>query len=201
MKNFAFFSLFSLFLCPLLLASDMLIDQQAPNFSVKGHDGEVYQLEQLRGSTIILEWYNRDCPFVRKFYNVGEMQRLQQKYAENAVWFKVVSSAPGEQGHMDAAKTAENLKKENSHVRAVLIDEDGTVGRAFSARTTPQIVIIDGEGVVRYNGAIDSIPSTNPDDISKARNYLVQAMNELIAGKEVSIKRSRPYGCSVKYKN
>lgn len=199
MRNIFKLLIISLFFSPLLLASEMLIDQKAPDLTVKGHDGKEYQLSKLRGSMVILEWYNRDCPFVRKFYDVGEMQKLQQKYGEHATWFKVVSSAPGKQGHMNPAKTKENVEKEKAQVQAVLIDEDGKMGQAFGARTTPQMVIIDSEGIVRYNGAIDSIPSTNADDIAKARNYLAQAMDELIAGKEVSVKRSRPYGCSVKY--
>ena len=177
----------------------MGIDQKAFEFEATGQDGKTYKLSELSGQKVILEWYNRDCPFVRKFYDAGEMQRLQKKHSENAVWFKVVSSKPGSQGHMDAQKTIKNMKKEKAQVKAVLIDEEGVIGRAFGARTTPQMVIIDEQGIVRYNGAIDSIPSTNSADIEKARNYLNLAMNDLMAGNEVSIKRTRPYGCSVKY--
>lgn len=175
------------------------IDSPAPDFKAVGHDGETYQLSDLQGQRVILEWYNRDCPFVRKFYDVGKMQEYQKQYAEHAVWLTVVSSREGAQGYMNAAKTKENVEKEKSQAKVVLIDEDGTIGKAYGAKTTPQIVLIDEQGVLRYNGAIDSIPSANSEDIEKARNYLQLGMDELIAGDELTVKRSNPYGCSVKY--
>lgn len=173
--------------------------EQAFSFEGTAQDGTIYKLEDLKGQRVILEWYNRDCPFVRKFYNVGEMQRLQEKHADHAVWLTVVSSREGTQGHMNPEDTTKNMKKEEMKSKAVIIDESGVIGKAFDARTTPQIVIIDEEGVIRYNGAIDSISSANSDDIEKARNYLNLAMAELVEGKEVTINRTNPYGCSVKY--
>lgn len=175
------------------------VDTSAPEFKVKAQDGKTYQLSDFEGQRIILEWYNRDCPFVRKFYDVGKMQEYQKQYSDEAVWLTVVSSREGTQGYMDAKKTQENIKKEKSQAKAVLIDQDGTMGQAYGAKTTPQIAIIDEKGVLRYNGAIDSIPSVNSDDIEKARNYLQLAMDQLIAGDELSVKRTNPYGCSVKY--
>lgn len=200
-KSFIFTFLLSLI--GLSQASELEINAQAPEFSVKGQDGKTYTLSEMRGQYVILEWYNRDCPFVRKFYDVNKMQELQKKYnsMDNVSWFKIVSSAPGEQGHMNPKDTKKNMKKEKSQVVATLLDEDGVVGRAYNARTTPQMVIIDPQGVVRYDGAIDSIRSTSSDDIPKATNFLDQAMTELLAGNPVSVSRTQPYGCSVKYKN
>lgn len=195
--SFATLCLISLFFSANLSSAE--VDTLAPDFTVEGHDGKTYKLSELRGQRVILEWYNRDCPFVRKFYDVGKMQELQKKYKENAVWLTVVSSNVGKQGYMTAEQTKVNVQEEDKASRVVLLDTDGTIGRAYDAKTTPQIVIIDEEGVLRYNGAIDSIRSANSDDIAKARNYLELAMADLKAGRDVQIKRTPPYGCSIKY--
>lgn len=174
--------------------------QPAPDFTVMDATGKQHRLSDYRGQTVILEWLNHDCPYVRKHYNSGNMQRLQQKYtSQGVVWFSIVSSAPGKQGHFPNDVHMQHAREKGSHANAILVDLDGTVGRAYSAQTTPQMVIITPEGTLRYNGAIDDKPTARLADIEGAHNYLETAMNEIAAGQAVSRPTTQPYGCTVKY--
>lgn len=178
-----------------------VVDKAAPTFRLPAADGGEVSLEDFRGKTVVLEWTNHQCPFVKKHYGGGNMQRMQKKFAdEGVVWLSIISSKEGKQGHVSPAK-ALALSAERGAVPAhVLIDEPGDVGRAYAAKTTPHMYVIDKDGVLRYMGGIDSIPSGNPADIPKAVSYIDVVVPEVLAGKtELSYTVTRPYGCSVKY--
>lgn len=176
------------------------VDEAAPEFTLMASDGNEHSLSDFEGQVVVLEWLNHDCPFVRKFYGAGEMQRLQETYTdEGVVWLSIISSAPGKQGHLSPAGINEAIEEHGSRQTAVLIDEDGDVGRSYNARTTPHMFVIDAEGILRYDGAIDDQPSANPATIEGAENYVVQALDAVLNGNEVALGTTRPYGCSVKY--
>ncbi|NNU16914.1 redoxin domain-containing protein [Parvularcula sp. ZS-1/3] len=187
-------------LVSLLALAAPIPGQAAPTFTeVSAQNGEI-SLEQFEGKTVVLEWTNDGCPFVKKHYNANNMQQLQKRAAaEEIVWIQVISSAPGKQGHADAARATHLNEDRGAKPAYVLLDEDGSMGRAYAAKTTPHMFVIDGEGMVRYNGAIDTIPSSNPDDIPNAQNYVSAALSQMKDGGEVVTKVSKPYGCSVKY--
>lgn len=176
------------------------VGKAAPDFSAVASDGKTYTLSELRGQRVILEWTNHDCPYVRKHYNSGNMQALQQEAAaQDYLWLSIISSAPGKQGHVDADEANALSSKREASPSAVLFDESGDIGKAYGARTTPHMYIVDEDGTLLYAGGIDDKPTSNPDDIATSTNYVRQAMAELEAGKAVSVTASRPYGCSVKY--
>ncbi len=171
----------------------------APDFTLTDVAGNEHTLHDHLGSIIILEWTNYDCPFVRKFYNPGVMQEWQKAMADQGiVWLTICSSAPGTQGHFSQEVWKQRME-DWSVVAPVLLDESGDVGRAFGARVTPHMYVIDTEGRIAYQGAIDSIRSVNPDDIERADNYVKAAVEALLAGEEVEITDTTPYGCTVKY--
>jgi hypothetical protein len=148
----------------------------------------------------VLEWLNHGCPFVKKHYSSGNMQSLQKKYGEKGVvWLSVVSSAPGKQGYNlpdDANALSTEMKAAPA---AVLLDPTGEVGKLYDARTTPHMFVINPEGVIIYNGAIDDKRSTDVEDISTSKNYVAAALDEAMSGKPVTVAATQPYGCSVKY--
>jgi peroxiredoxin len=179
-----------------------VVGQPSPNFSLSDSNGKNRSLNDYKGKFVVLEWTNKDCPFVKKHYGSGNMQATQKKAEEmGAVWFTVISSAPGNQGYLTASQVNDYRKEHSVNSKATLLDPEGKVGHLYDARTTPQIVIIDPKGVVIYNGAIDDRPSPDPDSLNGATNYAIQALDQAMAGKEVSVSTSRPYGCSVKYAN
>lgn len=174
--------------------------EAAPAFTLTDAHGEEHSLSDYEGKIVVLEWVNHGCPFVVKFYAGGHMQAMQEEMAEKGVvWLSICSSAPNTQGWMSREDQAKTIEEKNIKAKAVLIDEDGTVGRAYGARTTPHMYVIDGEGKLRYQGAIDSIRSTRASDIEKADNYVRAAVEAILAGEEVDPKQTQPYGCSVKY--
>ncbi len=173
----------------------------APAFTLPDGHGNEHSLSDFEGKIVVLEWVNHGCPFVVKFYRGGHMQALQAEMAEKGVvWLSICSSAPGKQGWMTAEDQLRTIEEKEINAHAVLIDEDGTVGRAYGARTTPHMYVIDTEGKLVYQGAIDSVRSTNPADIPEARNYVREAVAALQAGEPVPVAQTQPYGCSVKYK-
>lgn len=181
-------------------ASEAKLGSPAPSFALTDTDGIERSLSDYRGKTVVLEWLNHDCPFVKKHYDSGNMPKLQEKYTDRGVvWLSVNSSAPGKQGHYAPAEANRLSERKNSAATAVLLDPEGRVGRAYGAKTTPHMFVIDPEGKLRYAGAIDSIPSTDKADVAKADNYVTAALDALLAGEEVDPKVTRPYGCSVKY--
>ncbi len=176
------------------------IGQPAPSFSGVDSQGRTHQLADYRGRTVILEWTNHDCPYVQKHYDSGNMQALQRAAtADGAVWLTVISSAPGKQGHVSARQADALTRQRNAAPSAVILDESGAIGRAYGAKTTPHMYIIDARGTLVYMGGIDDRASTDPADIAGARNHVRAALDELKAGKPVSQASTRPYGCSVKY--
>jgi hypothetical protein len=182
------------------LAAAPQVGQPAPAFSGVDTAGKTWSLADLKGQPVILEWTNHDCPYVRKHYDTDNMQALQKDATtQGYLWLSVISSAPGKQGHVAPSQADELTTSRGAAPTAVLIDEAGTIGRAYDARTTPHMYLIDGEGTLRYMGAIDDRPTTNPADVAGATNYLRAAMADLAAGGEVAQAVTRPYGCSVKY--
>lgn len=174
--------------------------QAAPGFSLKDVQGNTYRLEDFKGKIVLLEWTNPDCPFVKKFYDVKAMQKWQADYtAKGVVWLSVNSSASGKQGHYSPADLAARLLGEGFAGTAALMDTDGAVGRLYGAQTTPHIFIIDSTGKLVYQGAIDDKPGTSAADISTARNYAAEVLDQLLAGGPVTVESNKSYGCSVKY--
>ncbi len=149
---------------------------------------------------MVLEWSNDGCPFVQKHYGSGNMQALQKAYtARNVAWLTVLSSAPGKQGHVDGPGANRLSSVRGAAPTAVLLDDSGALGKRYDAKTTPHLFVIDGNGVLAYAGAIDSIPSADADDVAKATPYLKQALDAVLAGKPVAQPATPPYGCSIKY--
>ena len=172
----------------------------APDFTLTDTQGKTHALSDFAGKTVVLEWVNKDCPFVKKFYGSGMMQEWQGKAEEaGVVWLSICSSAPGKQGHLSAEAWNDHIAAAKMASSAVLIDEDGTVGKQYAAKTTPHIYVIDSTGVLRYQGAIDDTPSTDADDISGATNYLSDALNAIARDVPIEETDTKPYGCSVKY--
>lgn len=176
------------------------VGQPAPAFSATDTNGVARDLASLKGKVVVLEWTNADCPFVRKHYGATNMQKLQKEAtAAGAVWLSVISSAPGEQGHVDAARANELTASRGAAPTGIILDPDGTIGRAYVAQTTPHMYIIDQQGVLRYMGGIDSIASTQVADIGKAQPYFREAFLAVSQGQPVKNAVTRPYGCTVKY--
>jgi AhpC/TSA family len=184
-------------------ASGAVVGQAAPNFSLKDVNGKTVSLADFKGKPVVLEWVNPGCPFVKKHYaNPGNMQGLQKESGTQAVaWLAINSTEPGHGDYMEPAKLAAWYKSNGGSPTAVLMDADGTVGKAYGARTTPHMYVIDAAGKLAYVGAIDSIPSAKVDDIAKANNYVRAALTDIKANKAVATPSSNPYGCSVKYKS
>src|SRR5579862_700831 len=171
-------------------------------FSATDSNGKTEALDQFRGKYVVLEWHNQGCPYTRKHYESGNMQSLQKEWtAKGVVWFTVISSAPGEQGYVTPSQENAYLEKMHASPSAVLMDSDGKVGRLYNAKTTPQMVVIDPEGNLIYDGAIDNKPTPDVDDIRGADNYVNDALTAAMAGKPVATPFTRPYGCSVKYRD
>lgn len=169
-------------------------------FALIDATGQRRALADFHGKFVVLEWFNNDCPFVGKHYGSGNMQRLQATYAAKGVaWLTIISSAPGKQGHVSLEEARAIIAKRKARQTALLLDSDGAVGRLYGAKTTPHMFIIDPQGRVIYAGAIDDHPSTNPDDVPQATNYVQRALDEALNGHPVSMPETTSYGCSVKY--
>ncbi len=183
-----------------IFASDAQIGKAAPDFTLVDSNGNEHSLSDFNGKYVVLEWINYDCPFVQKHYDSGSMQALQKEYTDKGVvWLAVCSSAPGKQGNFSNEEIKERSKKHGANFTAYLIDDSGEVGKMYGAKTTPHMYVINPEGTLIYAGGIDDKPSTDIDDIETATNYVEAALNAAMNGKEVEVKVSRPYGCSVKY--
>jgi peroxiredoxin len=184
----------------LLQAEIPSINDEAPDFTLTDSKGITHSLSDFRGKYVVLEWINVECPFVKKHYEGKNMQMLQKKYTdEDVVWLSICSSADGKQGNLDNNTINSKLSAWGAFMTAYLIDESGSTGKAYGAKTTPDIRIITPEGKIAYIGAIDDTPSTKIEDIPNSINYLDKAMQALMNGNEVDPKITKPYGCSVKY--
>ena len=176
------------------------VGEPAPGFEGTDTGGKVHRLADYRGKTVVLEWTNHDCPYVRKHYSAGNMQAQQREAAaQDIVWLSVISSAPGKQGHVSPEAADELTRSRNAAPHAVILDSEGRLGRTYNAKTTPHMFIIDGTGKLVYMGGIDSIPSSNPADIEKATQYVPAALAQVMDGEPIAKSVTRPYGCSVKY--
>jgi len=192
--------------CVLALVSVPLLaltpGSPAPNFKGTDSNGTVHNLSQYRGKYVVLEWANSGCPYDQKHYMSDNMEALQRQWtSKGVVWLSVLSSAAGEQGSASPAEENEYLKRMKAAPTAALLDATGEIGHLYQAKTTPHIFVIDPQGKLIYQGAIDDKPTTDQADIRGARNYLNEALNAAMAGKPVAMSSTRPYGCSVKYKD
>ena len=182
------------------LAWAVRVGETAPDFTATDSNGKVHHLADYSGKYVVLEWTNRGCPYTQKHYNSGNMQRLQREWTQKGVvWLTVISSAPGTQGYVTAGDENEYVKQMKASPTAVLLDPKGDLGHLYDAKTTPQMFVISPQGILLYDGAIDDRPTTDTADIQGAKNYLSQALEETMAGRQVSVPTTRPYGCSVKY--
>jgi len=174
--------------------------EQAPEFTLTDSKGTSHKLSNFRGKLVVLEWLNHECPFVKKHYSGGNMQKIQKEYtAKGVVWLSIISSAPGKQGHRTGPQADADTKDKDAAPTAVLLDPAGEVGQKYGAKTTPEMFVIDQQGKIIYAGAIDSIKSTDSADIAKAENHVRRALDAALAGKPVPTPKTKPYGCSVKY--
>lgn len=177
------------------------VGEKAPDFTLMDAQGKKHTLKQYAGHYVVLEWVNFGCPFVKKHYDSDNMQALQAAFTgKEVVWLSICSSAPGKQGHFEGEELAKQIEAHGSKAAAYLTDAEGTVGRAYGAKTTPHMFVIDPKGTLIYAGAIDDKPSTDKADIKGASNYVSTALDAAMAGKKVETAVTQAYGCSVKYK-
>ncbi|MCX6969849.1 MAG: thioredoxin family protein [Verrucomicrobia bacterium] len=176
------------------------VGEPAQNFTLKSAAGKEVSLSDFKGKVVVLEWTNPGCPFVKKHYGSGNMQKLQKDAtAKGVVWLSICSSAPGKQGNMSAGDAAKASAENGSAATAYLLDEDGKVGQLYGAKRTPEMYVINKDGTLVYHGAIDDKKTPDPADIAGAKNYVAAALDDVLAGKPVSTPQTEAYGCSVKY--
>jgi len=176
------------------------IGKPAPAFTLPSCESKSVSLADFKGKVVVLEWTNYGCPFVVKHYGSGNMQKLQADATANGViWLSICSSAPKQQGHATPADALKACTEKNSAGTAYLIDESGATGRAYGAKRTPEMYVINADGIIVYHGAIDDKKSVDPADIATAKNFVAAAIDETLAGKPVSTPETEAYGCSIKY--
>ena len=176
------------------------VGKPAPNFSLKDLSGKEHDLSELKGKYVVLEWVNFGCPFVRKHYGSENMQKLQKEFVDKGVvWLSICSSSPGKQGNETPDAAKKGLDQYGSDASAYLVDQEGKVGKLYNAKTTPEMFVVNPEGVLIYAGAIDDKPTPKPETVAVAKNFVKAALNEATSGKPVSVPSTKPYGCSVKY--
>jgi len=178
------------------------VGSAASDFSLPDANGKTHSLSQYKGKYVVLEWFNPECPFVKKHYGSDNMQKLQTEYtSKGVVWLTIDSNAPGTEGNITPEQAQKITSSWKTHQTALLLDPDGKAGRAYGAKNTPHMVLINPDGKIAYEGAIDSKASPNPADIPSSTNYVKAALDESLSGKTVSTPQTKPYGCSVKYKS
>lgn len=192
--------LVALLLCTASLISAARVGEAAPDFTATASNGKSVHLADYRGKYVVLEWHNNGCPYVGKHYKSGNMQRLQKQWtSQGVIWFTILSSAPGKQGYATASEENDYLAKMQAAPTAALLDPSGQIGHLYYAKTSPQMIVINPQGVMIYDGAIDDKPTTDLSDVPGATNYVNRALEQAMAGKPVETAATRPYGCSVKY--
>jgi peroxiredoxin len=176
-----------------LLAQAVQVGSPPPDFAATDTYGKVERLSDYKGKFVVLEWHNRQCPYTKKHYSSGNMQALQKEWTgRGVVRFTVISSAPGQQGYVTAEEENAYVKQVKASPTAVLLDPTGELGHLYSAKTTPHIFIINPQGILIYDGAIDDKPTTDLEDVAGAKNYVSAALQEAMTGKEVAVATSRP---------
>lgn len=176
------------------------VGDPAPGFTLKSASGKDVSLSDFKGRIVVLEWTTPGCPFVKKHYDSGNMQKLQKEAADKGiVWLTICSSGPGKQGYMTPEEALKATSENGLASTAYLMDEDGKVGRLYDAKRTPEMYVINKEGVLVYHGAIDDRKSPDPADIAGAKNHVMAAVEDLLAGKSVGTPKTEAYGCSIKY--
>ena len=178
------------------------VGQAAPDFTLKDANGKTVKLSDFKGKHVVLEWTNPGCPYVQKHYNSGNMPATQKDAVDKGVVWLAINSTEKDSGdYLEPAKLVGWMAQRKSQPTLTLMDEEGTAGKAYGARTTPHMYIVSPQGQLVYAGGIDSIASSDPADIKKAVNYVKQGLAEVVAGKPISTATTRPYGCSIKYKS
>src|SRR5438874_5876225 len=185
----------------LFAADSPPVGSTAPDISATDSKGKAQTLSQYKGKYVVLEWFNPECPFVKKHYGSGNMQKLQEEFTgKGVVWLTIDSNAPGLEGNLTAEQANAKMTEWKTKQTALVLDPDGKVGRSYGAKNTPHMFVINPEGKIVYEGAIDSKATPNPSDIASSTNYVKVALEESLAGRSVSNANTKPYGCSVKYK-
>ena len=202
MKTKLLTSLLTLAASTALFAADSpAVGTNAPDFSLTDSKGKTQSVSQYKGKYVVLEWFNPDCPFVKKHYGSGNMQKLQAEFTgKGVVWLTIDSSASGLEGYLTADQANSKMADWKTKQTALVLDPDGKAGRSYGAKNTPHMFVINPDGKIVYEGAIDSKATPNPADITSSTNYVKVALEESLAGKAVSNANTKPYGCSVKYK-
>jgi peroxiredoxin len=178
------------------------VGSAAPEFSLPAASGKTHSLADYKGKYVVLEWFNPECPFVKKHYGSDNMQKLQKEYTgKGVVWLTIDSNAPGTEGNLTAEQAQKVMSSWKTKQTALLLDPDSKVAKIYGAKNTPDMIVISPEGKIVYEGAIDSKATPNPADIPNSTNYVKAALDESLAGKPISNPTTKPYGCSVKYKS
>jgi hypothetical protein len=199
------FIIFATLIVSFSLQASVETGKPAPHYQIKSNashkDPDQFLLKNLKGKVVVLEWLNHGCPFVRKHYDSGNMQALQQRYtSQGVIWLSVISSAPGKQGHVSKEEALEEMVKNKSLATDVILDPEGAMGKLYGAKTTPHMFVINQKGLVVYQGAIDDKPDTEKSSIDGAKNYVAEALDLTLKNKPVTLGSTKAYGCSVKYK-
>lgn len=185
---------------PVQASADVEIGKPAPDFTATDIHGKEITLSTFKGKNVVLEWSNPSCPFVLKHYGIGNMQAAQKKAVDGgAVWLTIVSSAKEKQGNMTAEQAIAYEKEVGANATTRIADETGTIGHMYGAKTTPHMFVINKEGILVYQGAIDDQPSPDPKSVEGAKNLVLAALDDLAAGKDVQVATTASYGCGVKY--
>lgn len=175
------------------------VGKPAPEFTATDINGKTVKLSDYRGRIVVLESYNQDCPFCHNHYRTGAMQELQRDMAaKGVVWLLVNSVNPNNPSHRTPAQARKEEADQKMTITAWIDDSSGKLGKEYGMRTTPQMFVINKEGILVYDGAIDDRPSPSGDPRT-AHNYVRAAVDKLLAGEKVEVSETKPYGCSVKY--
>jgi len=202
MKKLSLISVIGMLLVLTTSVFAVKVGESAPDFTGTDSNGKTHKLSEYKGKYVVLEWTNQGCPYTKKHYESGNMEKLQKDWTgKGVVWLTMLSSAPGNQGYVTADQENEYLNRNHAAPTAAILDASGTIGHLYGAKTTPHMFVIDPRGKLIYDGAIDNKPTPDASDIPSATNYVSSALEESMAGKQVSVPTSRPYGCSVKYKD
>ena len=201
MKSKLFLTLLSSIAATTLFAAESpKVGSAAPDFSLPDAKGKTHSLAEAKGKYVVLEWFNPECPFVKKHYGGGNMQKLQEEFAgKGVVWMSIDSSASGKEGYLTPEAATKQIADWKMNHTTLLLDPDGKAGKTYGAKNTPHMFVVNPEGKLIYEGAIDSKASPNPADIANSTNYVKVALDESMGGKPVSNPNTKPYGCQVKY--